>query len=156
LLAIHIRRGDFSEHCHNLAGWSSDYNGFNKFPGLPDKFSLPQGGATPENVETYVRHCFPTIEEIVKRVMDVKNETKGRQLRGIYVMTNADGVWLEELKGALHGAGKWDRITSSKDLKLSWEQRYVSQAVDMLIGEKAQALIGNGVWKFPLSCSTAG
>ena len=36
-------------------------------------------------------------------------------------------------------------MTGSRDVKLSWEQKYVAQAVDMLIGQRAQVLIGNGV-----------
>ncbi|TFY54518.1 hypothetical protein EVJ58_g8818 [Rhodofomes roseus] len=41
LLAIHLRRGDFSEHCTNLARWGSSYVGHNEFPELPDKFHYP-------------------------------------------------------------------------------------------------------------------
>jgi len=144
LLALHIRRGDFDEHCQNLATWKSNWNGFNKFPELPDKFSPPEGKTSAENLQIYMGHCFPSIEEIVHRVMDIKSHARDIDLRQIYVMTNAEMPWLHELKAALRKAGHWDKIASSRDLKLTWEQKYVSQAVDMLVGQKAQVFIGNG------------
>jgi len=143
LLALHVRRGDFDDHCKNLATWSSNWNGFNKFPELSEKFTPPQGNLS-EKLEIYMRHCFPTPDQIVSKVMHVRAQAKGKKLTRIYVMTNAETAWLEELKAALQRAGSWDRIATSRDLDLTWEQKYVSQAVDMLIGQKAQAFIGNG------------
>lgn len=81
--------------------------------------------------------------------MDVKNEriAKGPELRRLYVMTNGDRAWLAELKHALKSAaeGQWDEIVTSRDLSLSREQKYVAQALDMYIGQRAQSFIGNGV-----------
>lgn len=74
-------------------------------------------------------------------------------LRNVYVMTNASPAWLEELKVALRKTYDWDQIASSRDLKLSWEQKYVAQTVDMMIGQRAQVFIGNGVsrvYMYPL------
>ena len=34
---------------------------------------------------------------------------------------------------------------NSRDLELDSEQQYVAQGVDMLIGQRAQVIIGNGV-----------
>lgn len=68
-------------------------------------------------------------------------------------MTNASPAWLEELKVALRKTYDWDQIASSRDLKLSWEQKYVAQTVDMMIGQRAQVFIGNGVsrvYMYPL------
>jgi len=53
--------------------------------------------------------------------------------------------WVETLKDALNCAGHWDGIASSRDLKLNWEQKYVSHSVDMAIGQTAEVFIGNGV-----------
>ena len=36
-------------------------------------------------------------------------------------------------------------MVTSRDLYLSWEAKPVAQAVDMLIGQRAQVFIGNGV-----------
>ncbi|TCD62115.1 hypothetical protein EIP91_007469, partial [Steccherinum ochraceum] len=38
----------------------------------------------------------------------------------------------------------WEKIATRRDLTLDWEQTFVSQAVDMLVGQRAQVLIGNG------------
>jgi len=91
----------------------------------------------------YLKHCFPTVEQIVDKVMEVRNVSEG--LKKVFVMTNGELSWVNELKHALRKAHNWDQIASSSDLKLSWEQKYVAQSVDMMIGQKAQVFIGNGV-----------
>ena len=44
VLALHFRRGDYSDHCINMAGWGSTYTGQNSFPEFEerDKFVVPQ------------------------------------------------------------------------------------------------------------------
>lgn len=147
LLAVHLRRGDFSNHCEGLGLWSSDFNGFNKFDELPDKFQVPPGGAwgenTPENMETYRRRCYPSIPQIVEKVLDVRRKVPG--LACLYIMTNGDRAWLVELTGALQrGPEKWNFISSSRDLTLTWEQKFVAHALDMYVAQRAHAFIGNG------------
>ena len=167
LLVLHIRRGDFSEHCAHLARWSSTFNGFNSFPELPDQFEPPPGAGwgenTPENMALYMQRCFPSIEQIAAKVAAVRETQAGRGLRNVYIMTNGAKEWVEELKAALFALGGFEHVTGSRDVKLSWEQKYVAQAVDMLIGQRAQVLIGNGVsvafvwWSCaqrPLLCSS--
>jgi len=147
LLALHIRKGDFEDHCVHLSKWSADWNGFNKFPSFIDKFTPPPGGGggytTPENTELYLTHCFPTVQRIVDKVMEVQKVSEG--LKNVYIMTNGQVPWLQELNAALLKAHRWDQVASSRDLKLNWEQKYVAQTVDMMIGERAQVFIGNGV-----------
>jgi hypothetical protein len=144
---LHIRKGDFQDHCGHLANWSADWNGFNSFPSFIDKFSPPPGGGggstTPENLAIYMKHCFPTIQQIVTKVTEVQRVSEG--LKNVYVMTNGGSEWVDELKTALKKAHNWDQIASSADLRLSWEQKYVAQTVDMMIGQRAQVFIGNGV-----------
>ncbi|KAH9830479.1 uncharacterized protein C8Q71DRAFT_367854 [Rhodofomes roseus] len=148
LLVLHIRRGDFAEHCAHLARWSSLFNGFNSFPELPDQFEPPPGAGwgenTPENTQLYMQRCFPTVEQIVEKVRDVRATRAGRGLRNVYIMTNGAKEWVDELKAALFAMGGLERVTGSRDVLLNWEQKYVAQAVDMLIGQRAQVLIGNG------------
>ncbi|KAG1817145.1 uncharacterized protein BJ212DRAFT_1351237 [Suillus subaureus] len=153
LLALHIRRGDFAGHCSHLANWSSDWNGFNKFSALPDKFRVPTDGGwgetTEANTNMYFKACFPTIEQIIEKVQAVLADQRrlygsAKELRSIYIMTNGDVEWLQQLREALMQVKKWDAVATSRDLKLSWEARPVAQAVDMLIGQRAQVLIGNG------------
>ncbi|EMD32587.1 hypothetical protein CERSUDRAFT_161539 [Gelatoporia subvermispora B] len=147
LLVLHIRRGDFADHCLHLSKWSSDWNGFNKWEGLPDTFAPPPGGGwgenTPENTALYMRRCYPTVDQIVERVEEIRRTRAGRGLRGVYVMTNAKENWIKSLRERLGEKG-WDWVKSSRELDLDWEQKYVAQAVDMMIGERAQVLIGNG------------
>ncbi|KAI0654758.1 hypothetical protein C8Q70DRAFT_469595 [Cubamyces menziesii] len=150
LLVLHIRRGDYEGHCAHLARWSSSYLAFNALQGLPDRFAPPPGGSwgenTPENVQIYMEHCFPSVQQIVRRVEEVVRgeAAQGPSLEHVYVMTNGAVEWVEELKAALRGMGGWTSVASSRDLVLNWEQKYVAQAVDMLIGQRAQVFIGNG------------
>jgi hypothetical protein len=90
ILVLHIRRGDFREHCQNLAEWSASYTGFNSFPEfrIRDKFDVPRIRGHEEKREEdaievssmeerkmiYVRHCYPDIPQIVKRVRDVVHD----------------------------------------------------------------------------------
>lgn len=60
-------------------------------------------------------------------------------------MTNARGAWLAELREALWSAHKWEGLATSRDLELDWEQKYVAQAVDMHVAQRAEVFIGNGV-----------
>ena len=99
----------------------------------------------------YLKSCLPDIEQIVAKVKEVRQMEVAKGLKSIYIMTNGARPWVAELKEALHETGGWDLIASSRDLKLDWEQKYISQAVDMLIGQRAQVIIGNGVGPIFLS-----
>ncbi|KAI0360624.1 hypothetical protein OH77DRAFT_704927 [Trametes cingulata] len=145
LLALHIRRGDFKEHCYDvLASRSIGYTGFNSFPSLPDHWDLPQDISDHDRTALYTRHCFPDIEMIVQRVEEIRTTPAGRGLSHVYVMTNASPSWVSKLKAALREKHGWANIASSRDMFLTPEQKYVAQAVDMLIAQRAQVFIGNG------------
>ncbi|EIW79022.1 hypothetical protein CONPUDRAFT_155708 [Coniophora puteana RWD-64-598 SS2] len=153
LLAIHVRRGDFADHCKNLAAWSSEWNAFNAFPQFIDKFKVPQSvgleAAAAEDYKTaaYERRCYPSIDQIVEKVSHIRDDADD-SLNYLYIMTNGASEWVSELKQALQrataGSQPWENIASSRDLQLTWEQKYVAQAVDMYVAERAQVLIGNG------------
>ena len=144
LLAMHVRRGDFMEHCPNLCHWGAAFHAFNSFPAFMDQWDAPQG-TEDERMAVYLRRCLPTIQQIVAKVEDARNSAAGQGLRNIYIMTNGKPEWLAQLKKALWRSYRWDRITTSRDVTWTHEQKYVSQATDMLIGQRAQVLIGNGV-----------
>lgn len=155
LLAIHIRRGDFEKHCIDiLANYRSGWLGLNSFPDLPDKFDAPTDKESDEYLPYYRMHCYPSIEEIVEKVEDIRNTETGWFLKNIYIMTNGRRPWVAELKQALHRSGGWETISSSRDLELDWDQKFVAQAVDMLIGQRAAVFVGNGVREFGIT-STA-
>lgn len=149
LLALHLRRGDFKDHCAHLAKWSASWMGFNSFPQFPDQWVKPEGGGwgetTDENMALYMRRCYPSVAQIVARVDEIRQHPASRGLKDVYIMTNGDREWVKELKAALRAMGGWDKIASSRDMTITREQKEVAQAVDMMIGEKAQVMVGNGV-----------
>ena len=159
MLAVHARRGDFKNQCLELAKWNSTYYSWNLLPQLPDAFPPPPGGVqgnnTPENIQKYLEHCLPTFEDIVNRVRDSRHEFLQQTTTGIkvldvlFLLTNEDGQWLDDLKTTLSRDG-WHTIVTSKDLELDQEQMEVNMAVDMEIGRRAAVFIGNGVGGFCL------
>jgi hypothetical protein len=147
MLAIHIRRGDYLVHCPNLAKWNSTYYGWAQLPTLPDSFS-PLPDDVPDRIEKMLAHCLPTNEQIVRKIHDARddyvNAGPGRLLDVLYLLTNEQGVWLDELKVELKAAG-WHTIVTTRDLQLDAEQTDVSMAIDMQLARKAAVFIGNGV-----------
>ncbi|VDB96820.1 unnamed protein product [Peniophora sp. CBMAI 1063] len=149
LLALHLRRGDFKDHCENLANWRSEYNAFNVRPDFPDQLQAPPGGGggahTDETLQWYIDHCFPGIPQIVRRVKELRADanSQGRTLDRIYILTNGEREWIKELKVALGEAGEWKSIAASRDLEIDWEQEFVKQAADMLIATRAEIFVGN-------------
>jgi hypothetical protein len=150
LLALHIRRGDYIDHCVRLTGWSSHFMGFNQFPGLPDRF-FPSSGEAEKQLQ-YRAHCFPDIEQIVARVREVRASLlPTTRLSRAYVLTNGRPEWLEELKDALQedarreGLDPWAHIGTSRDLNMTKEQRHNAHAMDMAVAQRAEVFLGNGV-----------
>jgi len=148
LLVMHIRRGDFEQHCKSLAEWNMTFTAFNQIEGITDRFTIPprgpKGHLTNEGARAYQKACYPTMQDIVRRVGEIVSGSRGR-LKNIYIMTNGKREWVMRLKEEFLAAGHWDNIASSRDLELNDEQRYVAQAADMLIGQRADVFIGNGV-----------
>ncbi|KAI1798153.1 hypothetical protein LXA43DRAFT_11575 [Ganoderma leucocontextum] len=145
LLVLHVRRGDFKGHCHDvLARRSIGYTGFNSFPALPDHWRLPEGISEREKNALYTRHCFPDISMIVERVEEIRRTGAGGGLTNVYIMTNGSPSWVSNLKAALRAKHPWAHVASSRDLVLTPEQKYVSQALDVLVAQRAQVFIGNG------------
>ena len=156
MMAIHLRRGDYVRACQNYATWSSTFYGWNQLPHLPDAFTPPPtpegtwGTNTPENYAIYYQRCFPTHAQIFAKIRDVKLDwethpvSQGHKLRSLYIMTNADAKWLDELKALLLAEG-WLTVLSSTDLVLNSEETSVAMTIDTEIGRKAAVFIGNGV-----------
>ncbi|TFY65229.1 hypothetical protein EVJ58_g2112 [Rhodofomes roseus] len=147
LLSLHVPRGIYQDYCRGLAPGSQGFTGFNAFPSFPDVFDPATLAHFGEAARTavYHRRCYPIIQEIVRRVDIVRHTEAGKGLRDVYIMTNAPTPWVLELKTALRRMGGWASVSSTRDLVLSREQRYVKQAVEMLVAQRAQVFIGNGV-----------
>ncbi|KAH7910292.1 hypothetical protein BJ138DRAFT_1114220 [Hygrophoropsis aurantiaca] len=142
LLVLHVRRGDFEAHCKYLCHSHSDWNAFNSFPEFVDRYPSLQYDEV-SNGDQCLSRCFPSIEQIVAKVKQVRLESK-EPLNHVYIMTNGAVLWVEKLREALLAHESWDVITSTRDLELTWEQKFVAQALDMFVAQRAQVLIGNG------------
>jgi hypothetical protein len=115
------------------------YTGFNSFPSLPDKYAPPP--VDDEKNSMYaLKHCLPSIPEIVQKIRATADNSTER----VYVLTNASREWLEELVRAVKEAHPW-AVSTSRDLALSWEAKFVSGALDMYVASRAEKFIGNGV-----------
>lgn len=118
-------------------------------PTLIDKYVKPPVDENDliyeEGREYYRKVCYPSIEHIVEKVVEIKKTNAGKDLSTIFLMTNGKPDWIAEVKEALHAAGTWESIQSSRDLALDWEQKHVAGAIDMLIGQRADVFVGNGV-----------
>lgn len=94
LLVLHVRRGDFDTHCQMLADWRAYYNAMNRLPEFQDTFEPLHGhksgkGNAPRAAKKhYMKHCYPSIRQIVARIEEVVNTLEGKDLKYIYVMTN--------------------------------------------------------------------
>jgi hypothetical protein len=132
-----------------MATYASGYNSWNLLPSLPDAYNPPIDTNEGEAFEEFMRHCWPSVDDIVKRVRDVKRdyENSGGRLNSIYVMTNGKQPWIDELTERLLTSGMgWERVTSSLDMIfVSEPEKLVNQAVDMEIGKRAAVFVGNGV-----------
>jgi hypothetical protein len=156
LLALHIRKGDYREHCKNLAGWHSTYMGWLRNPALPDHFDIPPNedlnlttiedhARNRELRKQYMSHCWPTDDEIVEKITEVRESRGGEGLKRVYILTNGRPAWVAGLKDKIRRMGGWERVSSSRDLTLTPEQRLVGQAIDMSIAMRSEVFIGNGV-----------
>ncbi|KAF7309248.1 hypothetical protein MIND_00295100 [Mycena indigotica] len=141
LLALHVSRGDYETWCPEAVGNGHVFTGFNRFPELPDKTPSPKD-------ENGVRHCLPSVQDIVDKVrsiVDARRVSELSPLTRVYVMTNAHADWLASLVEALLTIGIWkDGVGTSRELSLSWDGRHVAQAVDMSVGQRAEVFVGNG------------
>ncbi|KAJ3914099.1 hypothetical protein F5877DRAFT_51111 [Lentinula edodes] len=148
LVAVHLRRGDYSRHCHRLVGWDDEYMGVNQYDELPDRFDADaylREHKTSEDhailTPYYLTHCLPEIPEIVARLHQVRLDNPG--LKRIYLLSNGWGWWLNSLRDSLKKDG-WEDVRHGGELEMDQAQKHVAMAVDMAIAEKAEVFVGNG------------
>ncbi|PBK95702.1 hypothetical protein ARMGADRAFT_924955 [Armillaria gallica] len=147
MLAMHLRRGDYEGSCRHFSKYSSTFYGWNQLEFLPDRFTVPPGEEGPERDAVYLSRCFPTVEDVIRKVRLARGEylqETGMALDVMYLLTNEKGQWLDELREALRVEG-WNTIRTSRDLVWdSAEQKELSMAVDMDIARQAAVFVGNG------------
>ena len=82
LLVLHLRRGDYEEHCHHLTKYRSTYVGMVTLPEFEerDAFVSPNPNYDtddhiPEETSLYyAKHCFPNSTQIKLRVREVLHD----------------------------------------------------------------------------------
>jgi transketolase len=74
----------------------------------------------------------------------VRAEAHGQDLRRVFIATNGEPEWVNELAARLRADG-WDLVSSSMDMELAQDEFAVSQAVDMGVLVAAETFIGSGV-----------
>ena len=116
---------------------------------MPDVYIPSNEIKEGEALDDFMRHCWPSVDDIVRRVRDVKRdfEETGGDLKFIYILTNGKRNWIDELtERLLTSKMGWERVTSSLDLTLISEpEELANQAVDMEIARRAAVFVGNGV-----------
>ena len=149
LLALHVRRGDFEAHCPVLRRWNTRFSGLNTQPGTIDRdvelTKNEDGSFTQRAIDAFQRACYPSTNQIVQRVRQIRMTEEGKGLRNIFIMTNGSPEWIEQLKEDLMKDYPWKQISSSLEMRVTWEQKFTAQAVDMMIAQRADVFIGNGV-----------
>ncbi|KAJ7452727.1 hypothetical protein B0H11DRAFT_1820868 [Mycena galericulata] len=157
LLGIHVRRGDYDKHCHNLVDWGADYIAWNlfgrpdivrtgRYPALPDYLTVPNGVS---RGEAAYAHCWPSAREIIERIRAVRAMSESgesfpaQHLRAVYIATNGEPEWVNALAELLKVDG-WDTVSSSLNMQLSKDEVAVAQAVDMSVLVSAETFIGDG------------
>jgi hypothetical protein len=128
LLALHVRRGDYLEHCKHLANWSSRFLGFTEFPQLPDRFfplTVPNwGSAPPEEHARRQRHhhrddnaptATTTMHPPRRRQCTHRDDDNAATAKIFQVRLKAGrGVAEMELPGLIFAAGYIDRSDLDK------------------------------------------
>jgi len=157
------------------------------------RFTVPDhGNITPAQRAAFARHCWPELPDIVARVRDIRQDWESRfkdehppswmrrvlahlgfswgamdegwRLNKVYVLTNGDRAWWEEVRSALRkegwdvrGSGEMDFESEGVEAEAEGEdqrerrrrrresEKIVGQAVDMEMAARAEVFVGNGV-----------
>lgn len=146
LVAVHLRRGDFAGHCRWLAYLHAGFNGWNAFPSFVDQFADEEER---KNEEVFMRRCLPTVDELVGRLHEIREQYeavhgKGHELRRVYVLNNAEEPFLVHLKEGL-GRDGWEAVYGTQDMEVKVGESEVVMAGDMMIAQRAEVFVGNGV-----------
>ncbi|KAJ7725844.1 hypothetical protein DFH07DRAFT_896786 [Mycena maculata] len=154
-MALHLRRGDFEDHCRGLA---STQTGFTTWATLPEL-----GGAVfppsldPTNSTSVIEHCYPTLQRILDAVDSQARANP--HISSLHVLH--DGAWdhptvylqCYKLEAAVKSperilragwVGPMKVVTHSGTLPVRRGESDWAVAVDVELAVKAQVFIGNG------------
>ena len=91
----------------------------------------------------YRAKCLPQVLDIIARARRMRKNHP--LLRSIYLLTDAHGPWLDEVRMWLESEG-WDHVwVGREDIYPRWREREVGVAVDMEVARRAGVFVGNGV-----------
>lgn len=155
-MALHLRRGDFDDHCKILA---ERHEGTTTWATLPflQSAMLPPSLDT-SNTTSVMQHCYPSLYRILEAVSH--QVRLHPHLRTLHILH--DGAWdhplvylqyyklAEALKNAAWAErqgwknGPMLRITHSGDLPIAKGERDWSVCVDVELARRAEVFIGNG------------
>lgn len=147
LVAVHLRRGDFEQHCKWLAYLHAEYNGWNAFPTYVDRFDDEEER---KDEEKFIQRCLPTPTQLVERLRVIKREweavhgKEGHELTRVYVLNNAEELFMMDLKQGLMDDG-WEAVHGTLDMDVGRKGREVDMVADMMIAHLAEVFVGNGV-----------
>lgn len=145
VLALHLRRGkDWQDVCEEKGMRSAPFVSFNKLPNLPGNENIPPPAEMVEasRMGLYRAKCLPSTLEIIARARRMRKNHP--LLRVVYILTDADDRWAEEIRMWLASEG-WDRVwIGGGDIYPEYEDREVGVAVDMEVARRAGVFVGNG------------
>jgi hypothetical protein len=167
LLALHLRRGDYEEHCRNIAQYHAKYIGMATLPEFEerDAFILPtedyDENSVPEEVSAfYVKHCYPNATQVRQRVREVLHDYEqvldaedGKigggsrslsplakaKVKRVYIMSNGKSEWLNEVKKELMEDAK--QSAGSREWEFAWSWEDVSHSRDLIAGWEEQRVL---------------
>ncbi|KJA20077.1 hypothetical protein HYPSUDRAFT_142836 [Hypholoma sublateritium FD-334 SS-4] len=155
-IALHLRRGDFEDHCKFLA---ATHEGFTTWATLP----LLQPAVLPPALDTYnattvLAHCFPALRRVLGAI---SAHARARpHLRALHVLH--DGAWdhpgvflaFYKLAEALTNApwaeaegwtgGPMTSVTQSADVPVKRGEYDFAVCVDVELAARAEVFVGNG------------
>ncbi|KAF9462281.1 hypothetical protein BDZ94DRAFT_1219994 [Collybia nuda] len=155
-IALHLRRGDFENHCHGLADDRIGFTTWATLPTLQSSILAPALDST--NGTSIFEHCYPTLERIISAI-DTYARAKPH-LRTIHILH--DGAWDHplvyvqhfKLESALKDAvrartagwinGPMRRVTHSGKVPVKWGEADWAVTVDVELARRAEVFIGNG------------
>jgi len=159
-MALHLRRGDFEEHCKMLGERHEGITTWATLPFLQPSIFPPSLDIS--NDTSIMQHCYPTLYRILDAVSHQARSHP--HIRRLHVLH--DGAWdhplvylqYYKLAAALkntawtekHGwkNGPMLRVTHSADVPIAKGERDWSVCVDVELGRRAEVFIGNGYSSF--------
>ncbi|KAK4694260.1 hypothetical protein P7C70_g8768, partial [Phenoliferia sp. Uapishka_3] len=137
-IALHLRRGDYTNHCGLLHQQRMKFAFWNQLPNLPDPLHIDFD--TPTSKEHLQTRCLPTSESIISRLESIlESSYKPRGVvPGLYVMHTGAESDVEALRD--HFGRRFASYNDSND-RVKSSTRVL---VDVEIGRRSDIFIGNG------------